>query len=474
MIDNVFKYFEEISSIPRGSGNTDAISDYCVGFARKRQLKFRQDKAGNVIIWKPGSVGRENEDAVIIQGHLDMVNEKEPGYSHDFSRDGLELVYDDDMLYAKGTTLGGDDGIAIAYALAVLDDDSISHPPMEVVFTVDEEIGMLGAAVLDMSDLKGKYLLNIDSEEEDTILVSCAGGMTAICDIPMVCDSMHGLSVSVAVMGLKGGHSGTEIDKERGNAVVIMGRVLREISEENRIGIAGVIGGQKDNAIIRECVADLVIDEREINKFEDAIRQIENQLQGEYSVSDSEVFIEITRNDIVERSVLTDDSRDKLIMFLNTIPNGIQNMSMNIDGLVETSLNLGVFGCDVTNLHAGFSIRSSVASRKENIGNKIKYITRFLGGSYRIEGNYPAWEYRQKSELRDKMLNIYEKMFGKRLKVQAIHAGLECGYFINGIPGVDIVSFGPDIFDIHTTEERMSISSVKRIYQYLIEILKEI
>lgn len=474
MNQKVFEFFEEISSIPRGSGNTEKISEYCVEFAKERGLKVVKDKANNVIIWKDGSTGREKEDAVIIQGHLDMVNEKTKESGHNFETDGLKLVYEDDFIYAEDTTLGGDDGIAIAYALAILDDKELSHPPIEAVFTVDEEIGMLGAAALDMSPLKGRYLLNIDSEEEGTILVSCAGGMSSTCTLEMETEQTGGILFELQVTGLKGGHSGVEIHKERANAVIEMGRLLGRLEELSTLSVVKIQGGLKDNAIPRECSAWIVVSPKEEEQLKELVRQRQEELRVEYDFSDGSAELILHKKDPYTGEVLSGKSAQKVILFLNMAPNGVQNMSTHIENLVETSLNLGIFSVDIHEMRAVFSVRSSVSSRKEELGRKLKRLTQYLGGSYECSGNYPAWEYKRDSRLRELMIDTYQEMYGKQLKVEAIHAGLECGYFRNAMPEVDIVSFGPDIFDIHTTEERMSISSVKRIYEYIIEILKKI
>lgn len=471
MSNKVFEFFEEISSIPRGSGNTKKISDYCVDFAKTRNLEFYQDEMNNVIIWKAGTKGRENEEPVIIQGHLDMVAEKTSESSHDFEKDGLNLVYEGDYIYAKDTTLGGDDGIAIAYALAILDDDSLSHPPVEAVFTTDEEIGLLGAAKLDMNKLKGTRLLNIDSEEEGIILVSCAGGMTSESNIPLESKNKSGKEVVLTITGLKGGHSGVEITKERGNAVILMGRVLSELKKDIDMDIISIKGGLKDNAIPRECCVHMLCDE--VDRLESLVLNINNVLSNEYISSDKEIKIVLSVNDEYSGKVMTKESFDKVCMYLNSVPNGIQNMSVDIDGLVETSLNLGIFETDTEKMKASYSVRSSVASRKVELGRKIKFITEYLGGTYNMYGEYPSWQYKKESCLRELMIDVYKKLYDKELIVEAIHAGLECGYFVQGKPELDVVSFGPNIYNIHTTEEKMSISSVNRTYDYLIEILKE-
>lgn len=471
MSNKVFDYFEKLSSIPRGSGNTKHVSDYCVEFAREHDLEFYQDDMNNVIIWKNGSKGRENEEPVIIQGHLDMVAEKTSDSNHDFEKDGLELVYEGDYIYAKNTTLGGDDGIAVAYALAILDDDTLSHPPIEAVFTTDEEIGLLGAAKLDMSKLKGTRLLNIDSEEEGIILVSCAGGMTSESNIPLESENIDGNNVILTLTGLKGGHSGVEIGKERGNAVILMGRILSEITKEVELQVISIKGGLKDNAIPRECKCELVCND--YDKLVVCVARLNEILKNEYISSDNDIDINIEKFDKYSGEAMTADSLNKVCMYLGSVPNGIQNMSVDIEGLVETSLNLGIFNADHKGMKASFSVRSSVASRKVELGRKIKLITEYLGGTYNMYGEYPSWQYKKESRLRDLMVDIYKRMYDNDLVVEAIHAGLECGYFVMGKPELDVVSFGPNIYNIHTTEEKMSISSANRTYDYLIEILKE-
>ncbi len=471
MSNKVFEYFEKLSSIPRGSGNTKQVSDYCVEFAKAHNLEFYQDDMNNVIIWKAGSKGRENEEAVIIQGHLDMVAEKTSDSSHDFEKDGLELVYEGDYIYAKDTTLGGDDGIAIAYAFAILSDDSLSHPPIEAVFTTDEEIGLLGAAKLDMSKLKGTRLLNIDSEEEGIILVSCAGGMTSESNIPLESEIKDGDRFVLTLTGLKGGHSGVEIGKERGNAVVLMGRILSELKKSVELNVINIKGGLKDNAIPRECRCELICNDS--TKLNDCLVKLNEILKNEYISSDKDINITIDKKDKYSGEVMTSEALNKICMYLSSVPNGIQNMSVDIEGLVETSLNLGIFEANQKVMKASFSVRSSVASRKAELGRKIKLITEYLGGTYNMYGEYPSWQYKKESSLRELMVDIYKRMYDKELIVEAIHAGLECGYFVMGKPELDVVSFGPNIYNIHTTEEKMSISSVNRTYDYLIEILKE-
>lgn len=469
----VFTFFEEICQIPHGSKNTKQISDYCAAFAKARGLNYIQDQSNNVIIFKDGSVGYEQAEPVIIQGHLDMVCEKENGVDIDFEKQGLDLYVDGDLLKARGTTLGGDDGIAIAYALAILDDDSIVHPPLEVVFTVDEEIGMLGAETIDVSMLKGRKLLNIDSEEEGIFLTSCAGGLQANCQILVSRIDMDGICYELKVTGLVGGHSGVEIHKERGNAIVLLGRVLTSLSNQVSFAIEQIEGGLKDNAIPREARAIILLEsEQSEQELFAQVESLEQELKKEYRIADPQIAIQCQKMGQEKKSVLHSSSAAKVLFFLRMMPNGVQNMSMDIDGLVETSLNAGIMKLSEELFSVCFSIRSSVTSRKYELAERLSFLTEFLGGEAEIGGDYPAWEYRAESPLRELMSETYRDLFQEEPKIEAIHAGLECGILSGKIPDLDCVSFGPNIFDIHTPEERLSISSTERIWRFLVEFLK--
>lgn len=474
----VFRYFKEICAIPHGSGNTQAISDYCVGFAREHGLKFSQDELGNVIIFKDASKGRENEEGIILQGHIDMVAVKEPHSSHDFTKDGLRLKVDGDWLYAEDTSLGGDDGIAVAYALAVLASDEISHPALEVILTVDEEIGLLGATALDISEIKGKYLLNIDSEEEGIILVSCAGGLSGEIRLPVDRKNVNGSFYEITVGGLLGGHSGTEIDKERCNAIVLMGRVLYELKKEFAVSLVSFVGGEKDNAIAKDCKAVICLEDTDATGFLGRIKELGRVYAGEYITSDPGLTLGIVEStaDVKEAAVLTDKAFEKLVFMLRNIPCGVTHDSVDIKGLVETSMNVGIAGMDADSdcFRVTVSVRSSVNSRKAELSDKVRFLTEFLGGEYAVHGEYPAWPYRHESKLRTRMVEIYEEMFGSTPKVEAIHAGLECGILLEKCPRLDAVSFGPDIMDIHTIKEKLSISSVERTWKYLVAIIERL
>lgn len=469
--ERVFYYFEEISKIPHGSGNTKAISDYCVTFAKEHQFSYIQDEWNNVIIKKEASAGREQDAGIVLQGHLDMVMVKEENCPIDFSKDALRLRIEGDEIYAEGSSLGGDDGIAVAYALAILEDDSLSHPHLEVVLTVDEEIGLLGAAKIDLSMLKGRYLINLDSEEEGIFLTSCAGGLRGDCMIPVAYQEEEGMAYQIKLTGLTGGHSGAEIDKERANAIKLTGRLLHELELEISYGICGIQGGEKDNAIATECVIELLVEAEDIERFETLIQTFTSIYQAEYAISDPNLTIELGKKGACVAKRLQPVCQMKAVYLLANLPNGVQNRSLNMIGLVETSLNLGIVCLDQEKFTITASVRSSVGTRKEAISSQLRYMTEFLGGEYTTHGDYPAWEYRADSKLREVMVEVYKEKYGKEPLVQAIHAGLECGILLQKCPQLDAISLGPNIRDIHTTRERLSILSVARVWEYLVDVM---
>ena len=471
--ENVFYYFEEIANIPHGSRNTKQISDYLVNFAKERNLEHYQDELNNVVIIKEASEGYENAEPVIIQGHMDMVCEKENGSTIDFEKDGLELYVDDGFVKAKDTTLGGDDGIAVAYALALLDSKELKHPRLEVVITVDEEIGMLGAVDIDLSMLKGHIMLNIDSDVEGEFLTSCAGGMSINSSIPVTRTAQTGLETIITLTGLDGGHSGAEIHKEHGNANILMGRILENIFNELPFGILDFKGGLKDNAIPRESTVTLLIPEEAREDVTRIVNATAKELAAELSVADPATRIDLSFGNVTEKNVLDYASVNKIILYLRTVPNGVINMSQVIPGLVETSLNLGVLELKDNELSTLTSIRSSVATRKEDLKRRVMNIIEMLGGECEAEGEYPAWEYNDHSTLRPQVVKVYKELFGHEPKLTAIHAGLECGILSDKIPNLDCVSFGPTNYDIHTPKERLSISSTERYWNFLVKFLEE-
>ena len=471
--EKIFKHFNEISKIPRGSGNEKAISDYLLNFGKSLGLESIQDEANNIIIKKPAAKGYENAPGVIIQGHMDMVCEKESDIKHDFTTEPLDLMVEDDFVYANGTTLGGDDGIAVAYALAILDDDTLAHPPLEVVITTDEEIGMDGARGLDTSCLKAKYMLNIDSEEEGILLSGCAGGMTSTCILPKTnLTTLEGTKIKLKIIGLQGGHSGAEIHKNRTNATRLLGRLLGTIKKSvTEYAVIAMNGGTKDNAIPREAEIELVAKQPE--QVKDIVNEFKTVIKKELRASEPNVDIVMETEETGNYEVWEKALEEKVFMMLTYAPNGIQTMSAEIEGLVESSLNLGIFQTKESEILFSFSVRSSVASYKEYLSQQLENLIVFLGGSYEKKGEYPGWEYNPDSKLREVMGKVYEEQYGTKIKVEAIHAGLECGIIAEKMPGLDIVSFGPDIFDIHTPKEKLSISSTNRVYEFIISVLEK-
>lgn len=465
--NDVFYYFEKICEIPHPSHHTDEISSYLMRFAEEKGLFAVCDEVNNVIIKKPASAGFEDALPVIMQGHIDMVCEKAPDCDKDMFKEGLDLAIDGDVVYAKGTTLGSDDGIAAAMMLALLS-GNYSHPALECVFTVDEEVGMLGAEKLDASILKGKTLLNIDSEVEGVLTVGCAGGANVKCLLPVSRAHFSGTALQIRVSGLKGGHSGIEIDKKRANSNVLMGRVLGAVSDKCELRIISADGGDKDNAIPRETVAKVVASDAE--KAMKAVAAMDAAFKNEYFISDSAVSVSCAPCGYAVP--MDDDTSSALVTMLLCMPNGIQEMSADIEGLVQTSLNFGILKTEAEQVNAQFCVRSSIDSQKNMLICRISRLMSALGGKIEISGNYPGWQYKSVSPLRDLMVEVFTEQYGYAPKIEAIHAGLECGLFADKIPGLDCVSFGPDLKEIHTCRETMSISSVQRVWRMVLEVLK--
>ena len=466
---NVFHFFEELCAIPRGSGNTKAISDWCVDFAKARGLEYHQDQWNNVIIIKEASSGYETAEPIILQGHLDMVCEKALGCEKDMAREGLDLAVEGDTVYAKGTTLGGDDGIAVAMALAVLDDNSLPHPRVEAVFTVDEEIGMLGATALDVSPLRGRTLLNLDSEDEGVFTVSCAGGCLARCLLPVRREKFGAEILTITVGGLQGGHSGTEIDKGRGNACMLLGRALTACGRETELRLVSVSGGWKDNAIPRTATAVVAV--ADAWKAKAVCARLDAVLKSEYKMTDGDIFLSVERT-AAEEAPMDEVSTRRVLCFLTCAPNGVQVMSAGIPGLVQTSLNLGILTTEQDAVAASFCVRSSVDSQKQMLVERLTCLTEPLGGTVAVSGDYAAWEYRPDSPLRERMIEVFREQYGHDPKIEAIHAGVECGILAGKLPGLDVVSIGPDLTEIHTPRERMHIASVQRTWALVTELLK--
>ncbi len=466
----VFRYFEEICSIPHGSGNMDAISNYCVQFAKENNLQFYKDKAKNVIIYKSGTEGYENSEPIILQGHLDMVCQKREDTDINFEKDGIKAYKDGDFIKAKSTTLGADNGIAVAMIMSVLASHNLSHPPIEAVFTTDEEIGMVGAKQLDFSAFKGRKMINLDSEEAEILTVSCAGGSDLISFMPTEKTAVHGTKVLLEIGGLRGGHSGVDIDKCRINANILAARILNQAKKTTDFNIIKINGGTKVNAIPFSCKAELVVEDAEsfISIMEDYISALKNEIGDR----EEACLINLTAETEGDFEVLTPYDRDKLICLLLTTPNGVVDMSAQIEDLVETSLNLGILSTEENGIVMQYALRSNKSSALTFLEDRMTAFAEYNGCKAQISCRYEPWEFKKDSELRKLYSEAFCEKFGREIKVSAIHAGLECAVFAGEIEGLDCISVGPDMFDVHTVNERLSISSATEIFELLCVVLE--
>ncbi len=466
--EKVFYYFEEISKIPRCSGKEKQISDYLYNFAKSRDLEVIQDEHLNIIIKKPASKGYENAPTVMLQGHMDMVCEKNEGLEHDFDKDPIKLRIEDGHIYAADTTLGADNGIAVAYALSVLDSE-LQHPTLEVLITTDEEKGMTGANNIDGSLFKSKYLLNLDSEEEGVFTSGCAGGSEINFKIPVKRQNSKDSAFKISVKGLSGGHSGTDIHKEKGNANKILGRILYDLIDD--VELASIEGGSKTNAIPRESNAIITINN--FDKVNEKIDKWNEILKNEYAFTDPSITVTLTDLN-KEVFPLVKEIYRKTAALINLIPVGVLSRSTAIE-LVISSNNLGVITTDEKYITLFNHPRSSVVTLlTKNFIPAMKQLAYQIGVEYEIGSYYPGWEYAKESEIRDICIEVYRDMFNKEPVVGAIHAGLECGLLMDKIPGLDAISMGPDAYDAHSPNEHVSIKSVGNIYNLLCEILKKI
>lgn len=489
----VFSYFQEICAIPHGSGNTGMIADYCLEFAKLHGLKARKDAADNVVIFKAGSSGYEDCEPVILQGHLDMVCEKEPDCDIDMSVQSIKACTDGKMVWADGTTLGADDGIAIAFILAVLASDTIAHPPIQAVLTSDEEIGMLGARDLDTSDLTAKRLINIDSENEGILYVSCAGGVRAECDIPVVYEDAVGwvadgeqddnasdaagngqVCFEVKISGLAGGHSGVEIHKQHTNAIRLLASLLSHASGVADFRLVSLSGGGKENAIPKEAKAVVSVRSCDATTFEQSIKESEAVWMQEISATEPYAKIEVEKTDAAADKVLDSKSTANVIYALWLSPDGVYKMSQEINGMVQTSLNLGTAYLEDDKLVYKYLIRSNTAAGKKLLLERVTTFVKHLSGNVVTMSDYPAWEYKSDSQLRKICVDSFTNVYGHEPEVTSIHAGLECGILAGKMPGVDMISFGPTLESVHTPDECMNVASVERTWEYLLEILKSI
>ena len=470
--ERVFYYFKQISDVPRGSGNCDGIAHFCKNLAANNNLKYIKDDADNVVIFKDGTPGYENSDPVILQGHTDMVCQKTENATTDFINRGIELFVDGDFLKAKETTLGADNGIAVAMILAILESDTIPHPPIEAVFTSDEEIGLIGAGKLDKSLLSAKKMINLDSEEDDTVTVSCAGGCHFLAKTPVSYDEKNGTKITVTLKGLKGGHSGVEINNNRVNADTLAGRFLNHIKKFCDFDIINIFGGDKDNAIPNKCVIELCV--TDVDLFIQSAEKYLNIIKAEISDRESGFSFSFDMGENASYKVLSDEIKNKLIFILTCVPNGVLEMSAEINGLVQTSLNLGILKIENDILSFHFGLRSN---KKTGLSFLVEKLTAFFDSvnfENSTSGHYPPWEYNEKSQLRELYKEVYTDYFGKAPKVEAIHAGLECGVFADAIEGIDCISIGPALFDVHTVNEKLSISSTENVFNILLKILEKL
>lgn len=466
----MFRYFEKISAIPRGSGNEKAVSEAICHFAEERGLSWYQDQLYNVIVKRPASKGCEKLPAVMLQGHLDMVCEKNASSLHDFKRDGLVLEVRDDFLSARGTTLGGDNGIAVAMMLAILEDSTLRHPPIECVFTVQEEIGLIGAAYLDGSLLSARTMINLDSEEEGIATVSCAGGLRMQLDRAACWRPAEGLGMRLKIGGLPGGHSGTDIHLERTNANKLMGRVLAGL--ETPFGIASIHGGNKDNAIPREAEAVLVFSgASEYHAAEEELALLATVLREEILPAEPQFSFAWERGDLPER-LLDKETATALIRLLYLAPNGVLSRNMKQGGFVVSSVNLGVVRTEKTGVTAVFAPRSSIASQQEEVKRRLTVLAETFGFSVTCGGEYPGWSFAEHSPIRERFVKSYRKLFGGQLQIEAIHAGLECGLFQEKLPGLDAIAVGPTILGCHTPEERLDLGSCERTWRLITDVLE--
>ncbi|MEE0929451.1 MAG: aminoacyl-histidine dipeptidase, partial [Acutalibacteraceae bacterium] len=467
----VISKFIEISAIPHGSGNTKALSDYIVDFAQRNNYQYIQDSYNNIIIFADGTNGYENSETVILQGHIDMVCDKTKDCHINLDTTPITLCTDGKFIWADKTTLGGDDGIAVAYILALLDDKDIPHPPLEAIFTSDEEIGMIGARELDTSVLKGKRLINIDSEEEGVLTVSCAGGVRAKCTIPLVSSKAEGTGYLIKISGLKGGHSGVDINNNRTNANKLMAELLYFVYKNTSFRISSAKGGSKDNTIPTMCQCVICVDNSSKEYFKKTIDKFIRQITEDKKATEPQLSITIEEC-LLPQNCIDDKSTQTAIFSLLQVPDGVQTMSSDIPNMVQTSLNLGIFEIQNNSLFMQFFVRSNVFTGKLSLVLRLQSFFEYLGGKADFYSDYPAWEYRPDSPLRKIMTDTFIELYGYTPTVTAVHAGLECGILSAKIDNMDAVSFGPDIFDVHTPNEKIKVSSIGRCWEYLKAVLE--
>jgi dipeptidase D len=473
--EGFWRCFAEIARIPRPSGHEERIAQFVLDRAKSLGLEALQDAAGNVVVRKPAAPGRESVPYICLQSHLDMVCEKNADKSHDFLKDPIELVRKGDVLCADGTTLGADNGVGVATSLAIMEDASLEHGPLEMLFTLEEETGLRGALNLSPDLLLSRTLLNLDSEEEGILYVGCAGGRDTLGHWAIATEPapQESVAVTLSVKGLRGGHSGLEIDKGFGNAIKILNRALLALSDLGA-SISQINGGNMRNAIPRECSAVVYLPKQKLDELQSLISTLNKIFKDELSPLEPDLALSISSAaDSGNGSVFEKALQEKLLLTISAMPTGVQHMSLDIPGLVETSTNLSVISTTDNEIVIVTSQRSSVASRLTEIAQSVKAIFE-LGGA-RVEGSdgYPGWKPDLDSRILKVAKDCYRALYGRDVEVQAIHAGLECGIIGERVPGMDMISFGPTLQSVHSPDERIYIESVQKFWDFLLEILKK-
>ncbi len=473
--EKLFHFFEDVCAVPRGSGNEKQISDFLVNFAKERNLWVYKDDSNNVIIKKGGSKGAEDKEPVMLQGHIDMVCDKRAGVEHDFEKEGIDLVLKDGVLSANGTTLGADNGVAVALMMTVLDDEDLAHPPLECVFTTEEEVGLNGAQALDKTQITAHTMINMDSEEEGVATISCAGGLRVQLTKQVERVSAEGTVVQIKIEGLLGGHSGTDIDKERQNANILMARMVAELLDETDGRLVSYAGGTKDNAITRECEASLIYaDKAEAEKAEKTACRLAEIFSDEISAFEPDFGCEISLEDGQCVSALKDEDARAFVSAIRLAPNGVYKRNIRMDGFVVVSSNMGVVRADENELIIVISPRSSVASLQEDTKARLALLAGTFGFGIEYSGEYPGWDYKEDSRIREVFKDSYRELFGKELRLEALHAGLECGLFSEALPGLDAIAVGPTLYNVHTPDENVPLDSFERFYELLKDVLKRL
>jgi len=471
----VWHHFEEICKYPRPSKKEEKIAEYVVSVGERLGLQTEKDKFGNILIRKPATKGKENLKTVVLQSHIDMVCEKNSDVEHDFDNDPIEPYVDGDWVKAKGTTLGADNGIGMAAALAVLESTEIQHGPIEALFTLDEETGLTGANKLKKGWLKADILINMDSEEIGFLFIGCAGGMNTFARFKAKLEKApkNYSSFELIVKGLKGGHSGIEIDVGRGNATKILNRLIWEYSQENKIRFASFNGGNKHNAIPREAFAVVAVPKKDDKKLKKFVRKFNGKVKPEFEAVDPGLVVSVKKHELPEKFI-NEKVQRHLLNALYSIPHGVTKMSNDIPGLVETSNNLAVVETAGKHINIVTSQRSSVESERVDMTNMVTSVLNLAGGAVGYNDGYPAWQPDIESDVLKVFKSTFKKMYGKEPEVTAIHAGLECGLIKEKYPDVDMISLGPTMLDVHSPDERLQISTVPEFYKQLVNALKNI